>query len=713
MAAVQLIETVSAGLVPVAAADLTAALIDGLSGGHRDRAAIALTVAVIVVTALGALLQHLNRYAGNELARRISLRTQQDLFGSVAAIDDLAELEDPAFHNQVRLAQQAASSGPQQLVGGVLAIAQGSITTTGFLVSCLTFAPASTALLVASAAPGVIAQWRLARSRAQATEASAPYARRQLFYSLLLVDLRAAKEIRLFGLGPRLLRRLRSETEQAQRLDRSVDLATLRTDGSLSLLTAAASGVALVLVVLNIIAGITPVGELAVLIAALAGVQGGLAGIVGQVANLSQTLSLFSHYTSLVDRSRRRAVPPGAAAVQRAAVQRAARSPAQPAASSQDGTGIRFESVWFRYHDEAPWVLRDLNLLLPPRCVVGLVGFNGAGKSTIAKLLCGLYQPTRGRITWDGADIREMPVTELRTRVSAVFQDFMAYELSVHDNIALGSADPGASRAAVAGFGVPREAVTTAASAAGLHELLAALPAGYDSMLSRIYADDGLVSPSRKLSGVQLSGGQWQRVALARAAMRPDARLFILDEPSASLDPLAEADQRDRLRALLAGTTGLLISHRLDSICRADLIVVLRDGNIAEQGTHDALMRSDGEYARLFRIQAQGFLNPSTSPLPLRHSRYPCDTPHARGVLRHLGIMPQYSPLAVACIARRLHRRARRGRRDPAIDQRHHFVGSMVLSAVDFGYDTVLCLRYRRRWEACRLERIGVTSCTA
>lgn len=116
---------------------------------------------------------------------------------------------------------------------------------------------------------------------------------------------------------------------------------------------------------------------------------------------------------------------------------------------------------------------------------------------------------------------------------------------------------------------------------------------------------------------MQLSGGQWQRVALARAAMRPDARLFILDEPSASLDPLAEADQRDRLRALLAGTTGLLISHRLDSICRAGLIVVLRDGNIAEQGTHDALMRSDGEYARLFRIQAQGFLNPSTSPLPL------------------------------------------------------------------------------------------------
>jgi ATP-binding cassette, subfamily B, bacterial len=603
LAAFQLLETVSAGLVPVAAADLTAALIDGLTAARHDRNAIALTVAVIGVTALGALLQYINLYAGKELARRISLRTQQELFGAVAAIDDLAELEDPGFHNQVRLAQQAASGGPQQLVGGVLAIAQGSITTVGFLLSCLTFAPASTALLVASAAPGILAQWRLTRSRARAIEASAPYSRRQLFYTLLLVDLRAAKEIRLFGLGPRLLRRLRAETEQAQQLDRSVDRATLRADGSLSLFTAVASGVALILVVANIADGRTPVGELAVLIAALAGVQGGIAGIFGQVANLSQTIQLFSHYTCLVDRSRRPAARAGAAAQQRATV-----SAITP--GGQDRTGIRFESVWFRYHDEAPWVLRDLSLLLPPDSVVGLVGLNGAGKSTMAKLLCGLYQPTRGRITWDGADIRELPVTELRTRVSAVFQDFMTYDLSAHDNIALGSRDPGAGGATQAGFGAGREAVTAAASAAGLHELLTALPAGYDSMLSRIFADDGPPGPSRDLRGVQLSGGQWQRVALARAAMRPDARLFILDEPSAGLDPLAEADQRDQLHALLTGKIGLLIGHRLDGIRRADLIVVLRDGSIAEQGSHDALMRSDGEYARLFRTQAQGFLNP-------------------------------------------------------------------------------------------------------
>jgi ATP-binding cassette subfamily B protein len=612
LAAFQLAETVSTGLVPVAAADLAAALIDSLTGGRHGRDAVPLTIAVIAVTAAGALLQYASGYASKELARRISLRTQQDLFGAVTAIDDLAELENPGLHNQIRLAQQAATVGPQQLSSGILAIMQGAITTGGFLISCLTFAPLSALLLVVSATPGVAAQWRLSRARARATVAAAPYYRRQIFYTLLLIDLRAAKEIRLFGLGPRLLHRMRAETEQAQRLDRAVDRATLRADGSLSLLTAAASGAALILVVASISKGRTPVGELAVLIAALAAVQTGIAGMVSQAAGLSQALSLFTHYTALTNRGRRPAAcrdavprPDGSAAARPTA--------AAPAADGRDGAGIRFESVWFRYHAEAPWVLRGLDLHLPAGTLVGLVGLNGAGKSTIAKLLCRLYEPTRGRITWDGTDIRDVPLAELRGWISAVYQDFMAYELPVHDNIALGSPDPGNGKAAAAGFGVSRQAVTAAASAAGIDELIGGLPAGYDSMLSRIFASDSPVTASGTLTGVQLSGGQWQRVALARAAMRPGARLLILDEPSASLDPLAEADQRERLRDLLTGKTGLLISHRLDGIRRAGLIIVLRDGQVIEQGSHDALMLADGEYARLFRLQAQAFLGQPTT----------------------------------------------------------------------------------------------------
>ncbi|MBR7831838.1 ABC transporter ATP-binding protein [Actinospica durhamensis] len=606
LALVQLLATTVAGLVPVAAADLTAELIDRLGTGHPAHGALLWpTGALITLAALGALLQHANRYASRELTRRVGLHTQQELFGAVAARDDLATLENPGFHNQVRLAQQAAASGPQQLVSTVLSILQSAIATIGFLLSCAAFAPLPTLLVILSATPGIVAQRRLVRLRANATVSSAPHLRRQLFYVQLLLDLRAAKEIRLFGIGLPLLHRLREETDHANRLDRTVDVATLRTDAALSLLTAVASGGALGSVVFEIAHGNGSVGDLAVLIAALAGVQSGVAGIVSQIANLSQTLALFGHYTSLVHDGPHAPRPEASSAA-------AATPPADRLAPC-----IRFESVWFRYDEHGPWILRDLDLCLPPGVVVGLVGLNGAGKSTLAKLLCRLYEPTRGTITWDGVDIRTIAMAEYRSRVSAVFQDFMTYDLSAHDNIALGAAggDGGGSGGGGAadgdggepGFGVTREAVQDAAEAAGAHEIVTRLPVGYDSMLSRMFADARPSTPGAAVPGVLLSGGQWQRVALARAAVRGRARLFILDEPAASLDPFAEAEQRSRMRTLLEGKTGLLISHRLDAIRRAGHIVVLREGRVVEQGAHDALLAADGDYARLFRLQAQGF----------------------------------------------------------------------------------------------------------
>jgi ATP-binding cassette subfamily B protein len=612
-ASAQLAATILAGLIPVVIADLTAALIDRLGAGDRGRAADAawLTAAIVVVTAAGALLQHTNRYASRELTRRIGVRTQRELFEAVLARDGLAQLEDPAFHNQVRLAQQAASGGPQQLVTSVLGMLQSTITTAGFLLSLASYASVPAALLVASAAPSVLAQRRLTRMRASNTAGSAPHFRRQLFYAQLLLDLRAAKEIRLFGIGPRLLGRMQNETDAAQRLDRAVDRATLQTDGLLSLLTAVMAGAALAVVVDDVAQGRAPVGALAVLIAAVAGVQNGIAGIVSLVANLSQTLILFGYFTDLVGRSPH----PDPDTDEGSAPGTTAGTDAGAA------TGIRFESVWFRYHDATPWVLRDLNLCLPPGTVIGLVGLNGAGKSTLAKLLCRLYEPTRGRITWDGVDLRDLPADGLRSRISAVFQDFMTYELTAHENIALGgtpqddppqrdpaAADPGS------GFGVPRAAVTAAASSAGAHEMLSALPSGYDSMLSRAFADEAASrTPSARMPGVLLSGGQWQRVALARAAMRTEAELVVLDEPAANLDPQSEAALRGYLDELLVGRIGVLISHRLDGIRRTGLIVVLKDGMVAEQGTHEQLLESEGEYARLFRLQAQGYREAATA----------------------------------------------------------------------------------------------------
>jgi ATP-binding cassette, subfamily B, bacterial len=223
-----------------------------------------------------------------------------------------------------------------------------------------------------------------------------------------------------------------------------------------------------------------------------------------------------------------------------------------------------------------------------------LVPLNGAGKSTLIKLLCRFYDPDRGRIRWDGTDLRDLDLAGLRERISAVFQDFMRYELEVSENIGVGDLEI-ASQPAL---------VRAAAERAGLDDVLDALPYGYRTLLTCNYFDQSDRDDPR--TGVLLSGGQWQRLALARAFLRGSRDPMILDEPSAGLDAQAEYDIHHQLRAAAASIT-ILISHRLSSARGADRIVVLADGRVSEDGSHEELIAASGEYARLFRLQASGF----------------------------------------------------------------------------------------------------------
>ena len=213
----------------------------------------------------------------------------------------------------------------------------------------------------------------------------------------------------------------------------------------------------------------------------------------------------------------------------------------------------------------------------------------------LVKLLCRFYDPTKGAILWDGVDIREADIGALRRGIGAVFQDFVEYDMTAAENIALSDVDGRTDL----------DRIVSAARQAGIHDKLATLPLGYDRLLTRMFfLEEDQDDPS---TGVVLSGGQWQRLALARAFFRAKRDLMILDEPSAGLDAQAEQEIHAAVRRHAASRTCLLISHRLNAIRDADRVVVLADGRVTEQGDHDELMAAGSEYARLFTMQASGY----------------------------------------------------------------------------------------------------------
>jgi ATP-binding cassette subfamily B protein len=273
---------------------------------------------------------------------------------------------------------------------------------------------------------------------------------------------------------------------------------------------------------------------------------------------------------------------------EKAATRYSAASAGTRSAEGLPREAIRFEGVSFAYPGSERAVLDGLDLEIPAGGSLAIVGLNGAGKTTLIKLLARLYEPTAGRITVDGIDVRELDVASWRSRVAAIFQDFVHYELPVADNIGLGS---------VAHLG-DEPAIMRAAERAGAVEVIEALPAGLATPLSARYA-----------GGVDVSGGQWQRIALSRAlfALEQGTSVLVLDEPTANLDVRAEAELFDRFIEITGGATTILISHRFSTVRRAAHIVVLDHGAIVEQGTHEQLVAEGGRYAELFQLQAARF----------------------------------------------------------------------------------------------------------
>ncbi|MET7302454.1 ABC transporter ATP-binding protein [Embleya sp. NPDC005575] len=573
-AAGSLAATIGLAGLPIATAWLTKLVIDRLAEAHGSITAPALALALTGLAA--TVLPGLGRYLHAQVGRATGVLATDRLFGAAERQVGLRRFEDPGFLDRLRLAQQGTTNFGV-LVDGAGSTLQGTLTLVGFIGSLLFLSPTMTALVLVAGVPVLIAELRLSRMRAGMVWDNEQVHRREFFYSGLLTGVQAATEIRLFGIGPVLRARMMTERRRANEAERRMDLREFATQGALGALGAAVAGGGLWWAVTAARDGTLTVGDVVMFVAALTGIQNALNTLVTSIASTYGQLLGMTHYVAVA-----RAEPDLASAT-------------ETVPAPEPDVGIEFHDVWFRYSDDHPWVLGGVDLRVPRGRAVALVGLNGAGKSTLVKLLCRMYDPTRGRITWDGVDLRDIPPAELRGRISAVFQNHMNYDMTAAENIALGDPDSLDDRARI----------EAAAERAGIHEKLAALPRGYDTLLTRMFFSEA--DKEDPDTGVVLSGGQWQRLALARAFVRVGRELMILDEPSSGLDPQAEHEVHTRMREYREGRTSLLISHRLGAVRDADLIVVLDGGRIVEQGPHEELLDREGHYASLFRLQAAGY----------------------------------------------------------------------------------------------------------
>jgi ATP-binding cassette, subfamily B, bacterial len=568
---------VLAGLTPVAAAWLLRAILDDLTAGHGHERVLTLAAALGVAGGAAAVLPRISQYLTAQSSRAVQRQATSEIFTAVTSLAGLRSLEDPAFQDRLRFAQQAGSSGPAQALSGGITLAQSAITLGGFLLALLMLSPVMAAIVLTAAVPAFFLERGSARRQAAVMQGITHAQRRQFFYASLISGTTAAKEIRLFRLGSFFRDRMLSELSEVQRASGQADRRTLAADATLAVISAAAAAGGMLWAVSAAAAGHLTIGDVSMLIAALTAAIGTLGGIMISAAQMYQALLTFESYREVLSSAPDLPVP------------------AQPVLASALRRGIQVEDVWFRYGPDKPWILRGVSCFVPHGQTIALVGLNGAGKSTLVKLLCRFYDPDRGRIRWDGTDLRDIEPAALRDRISAVFQDYMTYELTAAENIAVGDLS----------LAPDDVLLQSAARQAGIHQALTELPKGYQTLLTRTYFDNA--DRANPETGVLLSGGQWQRVALARAFLRGGRDLMIMDEPSAGLDAQAEHDMHQQLSLARHGRTTVLISHRLNTIRDSDQIIVLSGGVITEQGTHDALMASEGTYARLFTLQARGY----------------------------------------------------------------------------------------------------------
>jgi ATP-binding cassette, subfamily B, bacterial len=563
-----------AALAPLAILSVTKRILDAIQGHFAGNPLPGnfwwLVVAEFSLAALAAMLGRAVAFFDTLLADRFTRYMSVRVMGHASRLD-LASYEDAGFYDKLERARVQATDRIYmiQSLGQLL---QQFITAATLSAAVASFSPWLLLLLVAAVVPAFLGESHFALLGFTQNIRQTPIKRQLDYLRQLGASKESAKELKLFGLSDFLSGEYLRLSNRIY--DQNVGLAKRRllAGAALSLVSTAGYYGAFAYVVYRTVAGALTWGGLQFLAGAILGASNNIQSIFATFASIADQ-SLF--LTDMVEFFK---VGPSLVS-----------KPDALPAPRPIRDGFLFERVSFRYPGTERLVLDELDLHIEAGERIALIGENGQGKTTLVKLVTRLYDPSAGRILLDGIDLRDYQLDDLQTQIGVIFQDFMRYEMTAWQNIAVGRIDT--LRKAAAGNGDVQQAALKSLA----DDVIQRLPGGYDQLLGRRFE-----------GGVDLSGGEWQKIALARAYLR-DAQVLILDEPTASLDARSEYEVFQRFAELTEDRTALLISHRFSTVRMADRIVVLENGRIAEQGSHNRLLALGGRYARMFELQASSY----------------------------------------------------------------------------------------------------------
>ncbi len=559
-----------AGLVPGAIAWVGRGLVDAVVAASASHAGPGRVVSWVVLEGvLVAVLAATQR--GTTIAQSL-LRAQLGHRVNVLILEkaltlELRHFEDSEIYDRMTRARRDASTRPLSLVTALFTLVQHGVALATYGALLVAFSPLAVALVAASAVPAFLVESRFSGEAFRLFRWRTPETRQQTYLESVIAREDNAKEVMLFGLGRTLLGRYEAIFHRVYDDDRRLTIRRGLWGLGLGLVSTAAFYATYGWIALAAVRGAITLGAMTMYVLVFKQGQQALGAALAAVAGMYEdNLYLSTLYEFL-------------------------EMPVEPASGTRTagvmpGDGLRFEAVAFAYPGSEQQALAGVSFHVRPGQKLALVGENGSGKTTLIKLLTRLYEPSAGRILLDGTELRDWDLGALRRRIGVIFQDFVRYQMIVGENIGVGDV-----------AALDDEARWRAAAEVGTAApVVQALPAGYHTQLGRWFQ-----------GGRELSGGQWQKIALARAFMRTGADILVLDEPTAAMDAEAEGQVFAHVRAVTRDQMAILISHRFSTVRMADHIVVLSEGRVVEEGSHDELMTRGGPYARLFSLQAAGY----------------------------------------------------------------------------------------------------------